>query len=74
MVLLAIGVALRLLAEPANATTVGARPVITGIDDPTAFVFGPGKVIWYVEKATGVRSERTTSTTTGTPCLRTYRA
>ncbi len=53
MVLLAIGVALGLLAEPANATTVGARPVITGIDDPTAFVFGPGKVIWYVEKATG---------------------
>ncbi len=40
------------LARSASAD-ITAHPVIPGLDVPTAFTFGPGNVIWYVEKATG---------------------
>jgi glucose/arabinose dehydrogenase len=49
-----IGLLGGVLAAPADAaSTIGARRVARGIDYPTAFAFGPGSVIWYVEKATG---------------------
>jgi glucose/arabinose dehydrogenase len=41
-----------LLAGPASAD-ITAHPVIPGLNVPTAFTFGPGSVIWYVEKAIG---------------------
>lgn len=37
------------LAAPA----ITARQVVTGLDQPVAFTFGPGHVLWYVEKGTG---------------------
>jgi glucose/arabinose dehydrogenase len=52
--LVTVGVAVGLLASPAGAASaITARAVVTGIDSPTAFTFGPGNVIWYVEKSTG---------------------
>jgi glucose/arabinose dehydrogenase len=49
-----IGVVLGLAAWPTDAAAaIKARPVVTRIDTPTAFTFGPGNVIWYVEKSTG---------------------
>jgi glucose/arabinose dehydrogenase len=50
---LTVGIAIGLLASPADAASIRARAVVTGIDTPTAFTFGPGNVVWYVEKATG---------------------
>ncbi|MFB3739493.1 MAG: sorbosone dehydrogenase family protein [Candidatus Velamenicoccus archaeovorus] len=35
------------------ATGIRARTVLGGLNAPTAFTFGPGGTIWYVEKATG---------------------
>lgn len=35
------------------AARITARPVATGLDQPVAFTFGPGRVLWYVEKDTG---------------------
>jgi aldose sugar dehydrogenase len=52
----AIGVAasIGLLAAPASAAhAIRARAVIRGLDTPTAFTFGPGNVVWYVEKSNG---------------------
>jgi glucose/arabinose dehydrogenase len=48
-----LGVVLGPVSGPAAAAGIVARPVVTGIDTPTAFTFGPGSVIWYVEKSTG---------------------
>jgi aldose sugar dehydrogenase len=52
IVLSAMVASLGLLAAPASAD-VTAHPVIPGLNVPTAFTFGPGNVIWFVEKATG---------------------
>lgn len=52
--LMTVGMAIGLLASPAAAaTSVRAHAVVRGIDTPTAFTFGPGNVVWYVEKSTG---------------------
>ncbi|MGZ4109619.1 MAG: PQQ-dependent sugar dehydrogenase [Actinomycetota bacterium] len=49
-----ITVSIGLLAAPATAASpITARPVVRGADTPTAFTFGPGNVIWYVEKSNG---------------------
>jgi glucose/arabinose dehydrogenase len=48
-----LGAAL-LVAFPAPAqAAVTASPVVTGLDEPTAFTFAPGGKIFYVEKSTG---------------------
>jgi glucose/arabinose dehydrogenase len=39
------------LAAPAAA--IGARQVLSGLDQPVAFTFDPDGRIWYVEKTTG---------------------
>src|SRR5581483_516494 len=47
---------LTLLAPPAPAIAaprIAARRVAGGLNQPTAFTFGPGDRIWYLEKATG---------------------
>lgn len=47
---------LTLLAPPAPAIAaprIAARLVAGGLNQPTAFTFGPGDRIWYLEKATG---------------------
>lgn len=42
------------MSTPAGAApTIVAHPVVTGLDQPVAFTFGPGRVMWYVEKAAG---------------------
>ncbi len=42
------------LGTPAGAAPrIIARPVVTGLDQPVAFTFGPGRALWYVEKDTG---------------------
>ena len=42
------------VARPAAAAPrIHAREVVGGLDQPVAFTFGPGRKIWYVEKATG---------------------
>lgn len=46
-------VALLLAAAPTARAEVTARPVLTGLDQPVGFTFGPGRTLWYVEKATG---------------------
>jgi aldose sugar dehydrogenase len=54
--MIGIGVAtgIALLAPPASAAgRITARPVIRGLDTPTAFAFGAGNVVWYVEKTNG---------------------
>jgi glucose/arabinose dehydrogenase len=49
-----IGVVLGMLAGPGRASAaIAARPVVTGIATPTAFTFGPGNVVWYIEKSSG---------------------
>jgi glucose/arabinose dehydrogenase len=54
MLIVTVGVMFGLLAAPASASpTLRARPVVTGIDMPTAFTFESAYVIWYVEKSTG---------------------
>ena len=35
------------------APGVQARRVVSGLDQPVAFTFGPGPTLWYVEKASG---------------------
>jgi glucose/arabinose dehydrogenase len=41
-------------SSPAGAAPeITAREVVTGLDGPVAFTFGPGRVLWYVEKTTG---------------------
>lgn len=40
------------LARAASAD-IGAREVAGGLNQPVAFTFGPGRVLWYVEKASG---------------------
>jgi len=51
--LLALAVALSMPAPAGAAPRIGARPVAAGLDQPVAFTFGPGRVLWYVEKGTG---------------------
>jgi glucose/arabinose dehydrogenase len=51
--LLATATAIGALGSPASAAGIRATPVVTGVDTPTAFTFGPGNVVWYVEKASG---------------------
>ena len=49
-------VATVVLAAPVPSTAaprVTARPLVTGLEEPVAFTFGPGRVLWYVEKSTG---------------------
>lgn len=47
-------VALLLAAGPGVARAdVAARPILTGLDQPVGFTFGPARTLWYVEKATG---------------------
>ena len=41
------------LVPSAAAPRITARPLVTGLDQPVAFTFGPGRVLWYVEKSTG---------------------
>ena len=36
-----------------HRATIKARPVKTGLNDPTGFTFAPNGVIWYLERATG---------------------
>jgi glucose/arabinose dehydrogenase len=51
-VALALGVAtLPTTSRAANA--IRAKVVLSGLNVPTAFTFGPDGTIWYVEKATG---------------------
>jgi glucose/arabinose dehydrogenase len=51
---LTMGATVGVLAGPDPAwAAIRARPVVTGIDTPTAFTFGPGNVVWYVEKSSG---------------------
>jgi aldose sugar dehydrogenase len=43
-----------LLVLPGVASAdVGAREVAGGLNQPVAFTFGPGRVLWYVEKSSG---------------------
>lgn len=46
-------VALLVAAAPAAQSDVTARPILTGLDRPVGFTFGPGRTLWYVEKVTG---------------------
>ena len=47
-------VAIDLVALPGAASAdIGAREVAGGLNQPVAFTFGPGGVLWYVEKASG---------------------
>jgi glucose/arabinose dehydrogenase len=52
---LALGATLVLVPTvPAGAAPdITARAVVTGLASPVAFTFGPGRVIWYVEKSSG---------------------
>lgn len=47
-----LAVALAITASPALAD-IEAKEVVGGLEQPVGFTFGPGKQIWYVEKATG---------------------
>jgi quinoprotein glucose dehydrogenase len=38
--------------RPANAD-IGSREVAGGLNQPVGFTFGPGRVLWYVEKGSG---------------------
>ena len=49
--------------RPANAD-IDSREVAGGLNQPVGFTFGPGRVLWCVEKA--ARSGRTTSIPTRT--------
>ncbi len=41
-------------STPAYASTsITAKKVVGGLNQPVAFTFGPGNQIWYVEKSTG---------------------
>jgi glucose/arabinose dehydrogenase len=40
-------------APSAVAAGITARPILTGLDQPVGFTFGPGRTLWYVEKASG---------------------
>lgn len=51
-VLVCTTVGLLIVGAPA-ASAIEARRVAGGLDQPVAFTFGPGRQIWYVEKATG---------------------
>jgi glucose/arabinose dehydrogenase len=43
-----------LASMPASAgARIRAREVVSGLKQPVAFTFGPGRKIWYVEKGTG---------------------
>jgi glucose/arabinose dehydrogenase len=49
-----VAVVLPLVAMPVTSwADVTARPILTGLDQPVGFTFGPGRTLWYVEKATG---------------------
>lgn len=51
---LAVLAAVVLVALPGSASAdVGAREIAAGLDQPVAFTFGPGRVLWYVEKSSG---------------------
>jgi quinoprotein glucose dehydrogenase len=53
-VLAAAAAAVLAAAHPASAAPdVNARRVVGDLDAPVAFTFGPGGVLWYVEKDTG---------------------
>jgi glucose/arabinose dehydrogenase len=53
-VLAALAVAVAVSSAPASAARrIEARRVISGLNVPTAFTFGPGRVIWYVQKGVG---------------------
>jgi glucose/arabinose dehydrogenase len=55
LVLASLVLASPMLAAPAGAVEV--RRVAGGLDQPVAFTFGPGRVLWYLEKNSGeVRS------------------
>ena len=49
---LALAAALAVTASPALAD-IQAKQVVGGLEQPVGFTFGPGREIWYVEKATG---------------------
>ena len=36
-----------------HRATIKAKPVKTGLNDPTGFTFAPSGMIWYLERATG---------------------
>jgi len=40
-------------ATVGHRATIKAKPVKTGLNDPTGFTFAPSGVIWYLERATG---------------------
>jgi glucose/arabinose dehydrogenase len=45
---------LALASTPASAgSRIQGREVVGGLNQPVAFTFGPGRMIWYVEKGTG---------------------
>jgi glucose/arabinose dehydrogenase len=50
---LTLSLAVSISTAAGAAPTLVARPVVSGLDQPVAFTFGPGRVLWYVEKATG---------------------
>ena len=52
IVLVGLAVGLLAAASPASAA-IKAKSVISGLSTPTAFTFGPGNEIWYVEKDNG---------------------
>jgi len=40
-------------ATVGHRATIKAKPVKTGLNDPTGFTFAPSGAIWYLERATG---------------------
>lgn len=50
---LAVAALLAAAVPGVAAAEVTARPILTGLDQPVGFTFGPGATLWYVEKATG---------------------
>jgi aldose sugar dehydrogenase len=49
-----VGVVVAVLAAPTlAAAAIKAKRVISSLSTPTAFTFGPGRVVWYVEKNNG---------------------
>ncbi len=53
----AVAIVAALATAPATlamaATTIRAKLVLGSLNVPTAFTFGPGGMLWYVEKSTG---------------------
>jgi glucose/arabinose dehydrogenase len=49
----AVSAAARTAGSPLRGATPTVVPVLTGLDGPSAFTFGPGRTIWFAERGTG---------------------